>query len=188
MRRLVITASLVACATGAAAEQPAPGLAAPATSFVLPRAYQGYAQPEIGPCRTVNPNRAECSVPPMTAGRYLIEARAVATASGTNATQALSLTIGQNVCAATNKATFTGKAGLHLLCEANLLTDAPLAIAAAYQVENGAADVGGPRMTVRRLPWDGVLESRGVLVRGRPEGTSAPAAAPKSAPGQAKPG
>ena len=151
-------------ATGAGAQTPAGVQPAAPANFTLPRAYQGYAQPEITQCTTTGALKRECVVPAMTAGRYLIVAAANATSTGANATQSLMISLNGQPCAAISPAAFTGKRGLRAACQASFLTDQPLTIAATYSVENGTADAGGPQLVLRRAPWNGVVEARPVLL------------------------
>jgi hypothetical protein len=148
-------------------------------SFLLPRAYAGYTQPEISGCRMVSASRRECIVPAMVAGRYLIEAAGVATATGANATQSLGIQLGARPCISTPKAPFTGKANLHLVCEATFLTDQPITVAANYAADNATMDPAGPLLVMRRLPWNGVVEAQGAIVHERPKEGPPPGAAPK---------
>ncbi|HZC16422.1 MAG TPA: hypothetical protein VE309_06660, partial [Caulobacteraceae bacterium] len=92
-------------------------------AIVLPHAYSGYSQPEITKCQGNGPLSRECTVPAMTAGRYLIEAAAAADSTGANATQTLAIRLSGAPCVATNPAAFTGKQGLHVGCVVTLLTD-----------------------------------------------------------------
>ena len=156
----IAVASLALTASGVLAQTPA--RTAAAADFSLPRAYAGYAQPEITQCATTGALRSECVVPAMTAGRYVILARAGATSTGADATQTLTISIGGEACAALKSAAFTGKKGLPpLVCQVTFLTDSPLTIAAAFGVENATPDPAGPRLVVRRVRWNGVVESRG---------------------------
>ena len=77
-------ASAIAAFSLAAASAGAQTPAAPA-NFALPHAYEGYSQPEITQCAAASPLRSSCTVPAMTAGRYVILARASATATGAGA-------------------------------------------------------------------------------------------------------
>jgi hypothetical protein len=140
-----------------------------AADFSLPHAYAGYSQPEITHCTTTGALKSECVVPAMTAGRYLILARAGATSTGANATQTLSINLNGQPCATLKSAPFTGKKGVPpVVCQVTLLTDAPLTITAAYSVENATADPAGPRLVVRRVPWNGVVDSHGGQLAPRP--------------------
>ena len=169
MRLPLLTAAVSLLAAGAAFAKPVadpPAQAAP--EITVPHAYEGYSEPEIADCRSPTPLLRECTVPAMTAGRYLIEAAADATAGGANATQVLAIKIGGGNCIATNPAAFTGKAGLHLGCEVTFLTDRPIVVSAAYAVQNGTADPKGPQMAFHRLPWNGIVQARGLTFKSKP--------------------
>jgi hypothetical protein len=155
------TMSLVLAASAAAA-QPAP---APAANFALPRAYSGYAQPEITSCTTVGTLKRDCIIPAMTAGRYLIVAVGAATASGANATQSLSISLNGAPCVGANPTPFTAKQGLRLACEVSILTDQPITATASYAVQNGVPDQAGPQLVLRRLPWFGVVSAHPVVLQ-----------------------
>lgn len=166
--------SLILAAGAAAAQAPARP-AAPA-NFNLPHAYAGYSQPEISQCSSAGPLRASCTVPAMTAGRYVILAQASATSTGANATQTLAILINGQSCAGLKSNAFTGKKSLPpLVCQVTLLTDEPLTINAAFQVANATPDPAGPHLIIRRQPWNGVIDARGGAVPPRPAATPAPA-------------
>src|SRR6202011_1331901 len=63
----------------------------------------GYAEPEIGGGARQAGNAAEgrCSVPAMTAGRYLVKAAATSTAQAPDAAQQLSIVAGDQICTST---------------------------------------------------------------------------------------
>ncbi len=154
-------------APGALAKpEPAPPTAA-APVITVPHAYAGYSEPEITDCQTPTPLMRQCAVPAMTAGRYLIEVVADATASGAKATQALQIRLGAVPCATTSPAPFTDKAGLHVGCEVTFLTDQPIMVSAVYAVQNGAPDPKGPRMALHRLPWSGIVQAQPIAFRPR---------------------
>ena len=169
-------ASAIASLTLAATSAQAQAQAAPA-SFALPHAYAGYSQPEITQCAAASPLRSSCTVPAMTAGRYVILARASATATGAGAVQALSISLGGQPCASVKSNPFTGTKGVPpLFCQVTLLTDTPLTITADFAVENATPDPAGPRMIIRRAPWNGVIDAKGGALAPRP---TAPAATKK---------
>ncbi len=166
---LAIAAAAVTTVAGAQTRTAPLASATPAT-FTVPRAYAGYSQPDVSGslCRTVSPLRRECTIPALTAGRYMIEAAAAATATSATATQSLEITVGGQACIKTNPAKYTGTANLHLICEITVLTDQPLIAAADYTVQGGTPESGGPQMVLRRLPWTGVLSARGGVVHAAP--------------------
>jgi hypothetical protein len=160
-------------ATGALA-QVADQTAAPAPSFTLPHAFAGYSQPDVTQCTTTGDAKRECVVPAMTAGRYLILARDSATSTGADATQTLEITLNGQACAALKSNPFTGKKSLPpVACQVTFLTDAPITITATFSVEHATPDPGGPKLVVRRVPWNGTIDARG--------GELAPRTAPAAA-------
>ena len=175
MRTSLLVATLAFAASGALAkaEPQAPAAAPPV--IVVPHAYAGYSEPEIADCQTPTPQMRQCTVPAMTAGRYLIEVVADATANGAGATQALQIRLGGAACATTNPAPFTGNAGLHVGCEVTFLTDKPIEVSAVYAVKNGVADPKGPRMAFHRVPWNGIVQAQPIAFRAK----AAPAPAKK---------
>lgn len=146
---------------------PAAPPVAPATPLGPPRAFQGYSQPEISAayCRVVNPGQTTCTLPAMTAGRYLIKAAGVSTAQGAGAAQQLTILVGNRACGpATRKPTPTsppwtsGPKTIRLNCEVLILTDRPLAVTAIYADTKATKAPAGPTLTLERLPWEGVLD------------------------------
>ena len=169
MRPTLFVAALSLCAAGGAFAKPvADPPAATEPAITVPHAYAGYSEPEIVDCQTPTPLMRQCTVPAMTAGRYLIEAVADATADGAGATQTLEIKLGGASCVTTSPATFSAKAGLHLGCEVTFLTDQPIAVSAVYVVHNGTPDPKGPRMAFHRLPWSGIVQARGMAFKARP--------------------
>jgi hypothetical protein len=164
---LLLAVSLCAAGAAGASAKPVADPPAAGPEITVPRAYEGYSEPEIGDCRAPTPLMRECTVPAMTAGRYLIEAAANATATGANATQTLQIKLGGGDCISTNPAAFTGKAGLHLGCEVTFLTDRPIVVSAVYAVQNGTADPKGPQMAFHRLPWNGIVQARGLAFKNK---------------------
>lgn len=178
--RLLILATAAVATMGAAApaakapapKPPAPPVvtAAPAAPLGPPRAYQGYAQPEItaSACRVVNSGQTQCTLPPMTAGRYLIEASGTSTAQGPGAAQKIVIALGSQSCGVAErrpnaKAPWNaGAKTIKLQCEAEILTDRPLQITALYADEKAVKAPAGPTLVIQRLPWDGVLSSRAI--------------------------
>jgi len=144
--------------------------AAPPAPLGPPRAYQGYTQPDIGAtaCRVMSPAQTVCTLPPMTAGRYLIEASGTSTAQGAGATQKIVIALGSQSCGVAERkptaaAPWTaGPKTIKLQCEVEVLTDRPLQISALYGDAKAVKAPAGPTLTVKRLPWDGVLSSRAI--------------------------
>lgn len=139
--------------------------AAPTPNFDLPQAYRGYAQPEITDCKSDGLARV-CTVPAMTAGRYLVEALGSATSNGADAVQDLQIKLGGAPCTGLAKpAPFSGAKGLQLGCIVTFLTDQPLEVSAVYALHSATAGAGMPKLVIRRLPWKGVVDARPVNLR-----------------------
>jgi hypothetical protein len=160
MRTAALAASFCLIAGGALA-QAAPAAAPPPLG--PPRAFAGYSQPAIGAaaCRMVTPAQAQCVVPAMTAGRYLLDASGTSTWTAAGATQTLVIQIGGTRCAAVqDKAPWTsGARTFKVDCVVTLLTDRPLIAAVGYGDEHATKDPRGPSLTFRPLPWEGVLSA-----------------------------
>jgi hypothetical protein len=130
----------------------------------LPRAFAGYAQPAIPltACKAVSPAEAQCEVPAMTAGRYLIEAAGTSSAPAVGANQALQIEVAGRPCGlGRNSAGWkTGSRTFRLDCEVTLLTDTPVAVKVIYADAQATKDPKGPVVTIRPLPWTGVLAAQ----------------------------
>ncbi|MDO9473744.1 MAG: hypothetical protein Q7J28_11870 [Caulobacter sp.] len=175
MRILLLAAAIAALgATAPAAQTPAarpaaPPAVAPAEPLGPPRAFIGYTQPDIGAaaCRAVNASQTSCSIPAMTAGRYLIEASGTSTANAAGAVQKLGIIVGSTSCGTADRRPTPASpwpAGvaktIKLQCEVEILTDRPLVVLAVYADDKATRSATGPTLVVRRLPWDGVLSTR----------------------------
>lgn len=171
MRTLIMASVLSVMGVAAPPAQsavplPAAPPAVPAAPLGPPRAFQGYSQPEITAvyCRVVNPGQATCTLPAMTAGRYLVKASGTSTAQGDGAAQQLTILVGNRACGpATRKPTPTapwasGAKTIRLNCEVLILTDRPLAVTAVYADAKATKAAAGPTLTLERLPWEGVLD------------------------------
>lgn len=171
MRTLIMASILsvigVAAPSAQTLPRPAVAPAAPVAPVGPPRAYQGYAQPDIGPtyCRVIAPGQTTCTLPAMTAGRYLIKASGTSTAQGAGAAQQLTIVVGSRACgpatrkpAATGPQWTTGPKTIRLNCEVLILTDRPLPVSAVYADAKATKAPGGPTLTLERLPWEGVLD------------------------------
>jgi hypothetical protein len=155
-------------ANGAASAQPAPGAAPaapPASPVGPPRAFTGYTQPDITPglCRTVSPQVAECTIPQNTAGRYVIEAQGTSSAPKPNAKQQISIYLFDGaygrLCGQTQPVAWTtGARTIKLNCLVTIVTDRPILVRVTYADENATRDPAGPKMIIRRLNWDGIVE------------------------------
>jgi hypothetical protein len=143
-------------------------------SYPLPQAYTGYSQPDVTECQSTGPVERACTVPGMTAGRYLIVAATDATATGADATQSLTIKLGDAPCVATRPVAFTGKKGLRLGCVVNLLTDRPIVVTAVFDTHDATPSSDGPKLVFRRLPWTGIVQANGVTFRGAPAAPSTP--------------
>lgn len=172
----VLAFTLMAVADNAAAQT------APATAYPAPRFLPGYIHPDITQCQTIGPNRRECTVPANVGGRYLIEAVGLASATGPNPTLAMNIIIGEQVCIMQTDGKFKGQYYLHLVCETTLATESPIKIAVNLATRDATLDAAGPKISIRAMPWDGVISVRGANAGPLP---TAPAA--KGAPPAAKP-
>ncbi len=166
----------------AAAPAAAPQAAAAPVVDVPPRGFPAYAHPDVTPamCKVVDVSHAQCTIPAMTAGRYLIEAAGVSTANPAPPpappvkgappakppapVQALTIVTGDKVCgqARTNEP-WTGVHSLKLNCELMIVADTPLVVTVVYGDANATKDPRGPSLAVHRLPWDGVVSSQAFL-------------------------
>ncbi len=130
----------------------------------LPHAFAGYAQPAIPPgaCKAVNAGEAQCVIPAMTAGRYLIEAAGTSTTQGGDAVQALEIDVGGGKCGVgkNTRPWPSGARTFRLDCEVTVLTDVPLMVRALYADAKAVKDPAGPSITIRPVPWNGVLSSQ----------------------------
>jgi hypothetical protein len=156
MKTLLLAAAGL-LAAGAATAQPA---AAP----VLPRAFEGYSQPDITPglCRNVSPQETQCIIPQSTAGLYQITASGTSTASVAGAIQKVVINVGGlNCMQAQTNANPSWAAGtrktLTASCTANILTDQTLTVSALYFDQGATKDAKGPTLSLKRMPWPGAL-------------------------------
>ncbi len=160
MRVAAVAVVLLASAAGAASAQTPPP---PAQTLPLgpPRAFVGYSQPMItaASCRAISAAETRCTIPAMTAGRYLIEAAGTSTWAAADPVQALGIQIGPTPCGrAQDKQTWTkGPRTFRMDCVASVLTDRPLTVFAVYGDSHATKDPRGPSLTFRQLPWDGLL-------------------------------
>jgi len=130
----------------------------------LPHAFTGYGQPAIpaSACKALSPAETDCQIPAMTAGRYLIEAAGTSTSQGAAANQALEIDVGGPQCGV-GRDTAAWKSGprtFHLNCEATLVADAPVTVRVIYADAQAVKDPKGPSVSIRPLPWTGVLITR----------------------------
>ena len=171
----------VPTAAPSTAAAPAP---APAPD-VLPKGLEGYSHPDVtaAMCKVVNTGQSQCTLPPMTAGRYVVEAIGLSTATpaaaapaaapatpakdaaaqgkSDGAVQALTIVAGTRICGRAQSPKWTtGQHALRFNCEISVMTDAALPIMVVYEDLNATKDPRGPGISVRRLPWDGVVTTR----------------------------
>jgi hypothetical protein len=151
--------------------------AAPAAppSYPLPQAYSAYFQPDVTQCQSTGPLERDCTVPAMTAGRYLIVAATEATSTQADATQTLTIKLGDAPCVASRPVAFTGTKGVRLGCVVNLLTDRQIVVTAVFATHDATPNPDGPKLAFQRLPWTGIVQATAVTFR-------APAASPTAAP------
>ena len=141
----------------------APALAqttGPATA-AAPRFLPGLTHPDITACKVVSATRRECAVPAGVGGRYLIEALGYGSSTAPDATLAMNIIVGEQVCILQTGGKFTGRGYMHLICETTLATDAPITIAVNMAARGATLDATGPQLAIRALPWDGVVSVRG---------------------------
>ena len=167
MRALFTAAALTLLLAGAASAPEGPPPAPP-------RIFQaaGYSQPDITPglCKTVNDHAIQCVIPEMTVGRYLIQASGTSTMLTADAAQQLSIYVGDTGCgAATYRGTTANppKVGaaktLKFSCVTTVITDRPLTITVTYADEHATKDPKGPTLSIRKVPWGGVVSAAGFV-------------------------
>ena len=180
MRTLILAAAAMLAATGVANAQPAGG---PAPPPAPPRVFlaAGYSQPDITPgfCKNIDASRTQCTLPAMTAGRYLIAVAGTSTATAADAAQQIVILVGDPAvdptgvqsCTSTRrpdpnapwavgaKRTFTSA------CVVTVITDTPLPITAIYADSKATKDPKGPLLSVSRRPWGGALEASALNVQ-----------------------
>ncbi|CAN1536600.1 hypothetical protein MCEMIH16_01606 [Caulobacteraceae bacterium] len=167
MRLLIMTAGLSLLGVAApSAQTPAVAPAAPpAASLGPPRAFQGYSQPEITAsyCRVVNPGQITCTLPAMTAGRYMVVASGTSTATAAGASQKLAVLVGNRNCGVAERKPSPqapwakGAKTIRLNCEIMVLTDRPLPVTVVYVDDKATRSAAGPTLRLERVPWEGVL-------------------------------
>ncbi|MDQ0464724.1 hypothetical protein QO010_002508 [Caulobacter ginsengisoli] len=150
--------------TAPAAKPPvAPAAVAPVGP---PKGLPGYSQPEITAayCRNISPTQTSCTLPAMTAGRYVVQATGTSTASGAGAAQALVIQVGDRTCGRADRkpvpppnAWTAGAKTIALNCELVVMADRPLTVSALYADDKAVKDPKGPTLIITRAPWEGVL-------------------------------
>jgi hypothetical protein len=162
------------------------GAAPPSPPDMPIAAYPGYDHPEVTAesCKSNNPAQTICQIPAKSAGRYLIVVLAKATATGPGAAQSVAISGQGWVCGerGTKKGDWTsGPRTVIAQCIISVLNDNPLPVVATEAVQGATLDPAGPKVAIRRIPWNGVLETSNFQV-----GIVAPQAAAGAKPGPAK--
>jgi hypothetical protein len=123
-------------------------------------AFQDYGHPAVD-CQNKGPNETDCTIPGKTMGRYAISVQGTSTATGPGATQVIGLGGPGWACgrAATQKAQWTGPRTFVAGCVVTVLSDTPLEVVAAFGGANSKLAASGPVVTIRPLPWTGVLSN-----------------------------
>ncbi|HUZ13516.1 MAG TPA: hypothetical protein VMU93_11750 [Caulobacteraceae bacterium] len=193
MRTMAIAAALAlgalaAAPAGAAPRRhaaPAPAAAAPQGPPTAPPRYleaAGYGQPDITPamCESLGPKEARCTVPAMTAGRYLIIAAGASTASGAGAAQGIEIRLndggGETLCARGASGTpkgakpwISGARTIRIACVAQFVSDRPLLVRALYGDAHATASPKGPGLFFRKLPWSPIMSTTQVSITATPQ-------------------
>ena len=172
----VLAFTLSAASAGANAQT------SPASAYPAPRFLPGYTHPDITQCQTVGASRRECTVPANVGGRYLVEAVGLATGTGPNATLGMNIIIGEQVCIMQTDGKFKGQYYMHLVCETTLATESPIKIAVNLATRDATLDPGGPKISIRAMPWDGVISVRGANAGPLPTASAAKGAPPPTKP------
>jgi len=142
-----------------------------AISTLPPKVFvdAGYAHPDITPgmCENVSVKETRCTIPAMTFGNYMIRASATSTAAGEGAVQAINIMLGGVTCNQAqsknsgqgSKSWTSGPQTIHVGCAVQILTDHPIVVRTTYDDKNATADPNGPSLSLRRLPWPGILQA-----------------------------
>jgi hypothetical protein len=130
----------------------------------LPHLFAGYSQPALGAgaCKATGPSEAQCQIPAMTAGRYLIEAAGTSSGPGVGANQSLEIDVAGRTCGVGRNSTAwtSGARTFRLDCEVTIVADQPVAVKVIYADAQATKDPKGPAVTIRPLPWIGVLSTQ----------------------------
>jgi hypothetical protein len=175
MRSLVTATAVLALLTAGSAFAQGGGAKPPeGPPPAPPRIFQaaGYSQPDITPglCKTLNDHAVQCTIPEMTVGRYLVQASGTSTPSATDAAQQLTIVVGDSSC---GSATFRGtekipaKVGaahpLKFSCITTVMSDQPVVVTVIYADNKATKDPKGPTLSLRKVPWGGVLSAAGFV-------------------------
>ena len=162
MWKSIVAGSVIVLAVASAHAAPT-AAPVPAPLTPLPRAFAGYAQPQIPAtaCQVISAAEARCSIPAMTAGPYLIEATATSTATAADATQAMEIDVGGGRCGVgrNTAAWSSGARSFTFGCQVTVLADSPLSVRVLYGDKSATKDPRGPQVVIRPLPWNGVLSA-----------------------------
>jgi hypothetical protein len=166
MRLLATAAALSMLALGAAQAQDATVVTVPPKLFT----DAGYAQHDITPglCRNVSAPITECTIPAMTVGRYLIEVTGTSTAQAADAVQQITVQLGDTGCQASRRGTTATPWAVGAVqtfrfdCVVTVMTDRPITVRAVYADFHATKDPKGPGLSLRKMPWSGVLSATGV--------------------------
>jgi hypothetical protein len=151
--------------------RPAPPAPPQAISTIPPKVFldAGYSHPDITPgmCQTLSVKEARCTIPGMTAGPYFIQASGTSTASGEGAVQAINILLGAATCNQAqsknsgegSKPWTSGPQTIRVACAVEILTDEPIVVRATYADKAATADPKGPSLSLRRMPWPGILQA-----------------------------
>jgi hypothetical protein len=171
MKTLALAAAAAFIGAGASSAQPA----APQPPAVPPRVFlaAGYGEPDITPgfCRNIDTTHTQCTIPAMTAGRYLVTVGGTSTAAAAGAVQQITIQAGDQRCTSTRNPdpqapwAIGQKRTFYSACLITVITDVPLAVNAFYADAKATKDPRGPVLSVGRQPWVGVIAALPVQVR-----------------------
>jgi hypothetical protein len=154
------------------------GAAAAAPTSAPVSAFAGYNAPDVTAdnCSLKSPGLVECFIPGKTMGRYLITVRGAATSTGPDAIQGIVIGGSGWSCgqATSQKGAWSGSRGFVADCNVTILSDDPVKISAAFGGAQIQLDPKGPKVTIQRMPWDGVLNAGGLQARIETAGAPAP--------------
>jgi hypothetical protein len=142
------------------------GAAPPSPPDVPLGAFPDYSHPEITAdnCSAKDAAHTICYIPAKTMGRYVVDVRVRATANGAGATQAVAIGgPGWGCGEAKTKATdwSSGSRTFVARCFITVLNDTPVELIATAGGDNITLDPKGPVVTLRRLAWNGILDTQG---------------------------
>jgi hypothetical protein len=129
----------------------------------------GYSEPDITPgyCRNIDVSHTQCTIPAMTAGRYIIAASGSSTATAANAVQQIIIGVGNQACSTSTrnpdpKAPWAigTKRTFIAACVVTVVTDTPLTVTAVYGDTRATKDPKGPVLSVNRQPWPGFVNTQ----------------------------